>query len=95
MKHLKTILALTLVVVSILAIAVPAMAATWSDRYGDVTLYKNTSGDVDAYIRNVQRDLNAYFENYSSYQITVDGYYGSHSMVRGEVKQYGSLVFSV
>jgi peptidoglycan hydrolase-like protein with peptidoglycan-binding domain len=76
MKNMKKILALALVVMSVMAIALPAMAEVWSNRYGDAELYSNTPGDVDAYVRNVQRDLNKYFQNYPSYQITVDGYYG-------------------
>jgi len=76
---MKKILALALVIVSVFAVAIPALAAVWSDRYGDDDLYSNTQGDVDRYIRNVQADLNKYFENVSMWQIEVDGYYGEET----------------
>lgn len=76
---MKKLLALALVIVSVLAIATPALAAAWSNRYSDIDLYSNTPGDVNGYVRNVQSDLNKYFKNYPAYQITVDGYYGDNT----------------
>jgi peptidoglycan hydrolase-like protein with peptidoglycan-binding domain len=70
MKHLKTILALTLVVASVLAIAVPAMAADWSSWYGDEELYTNSG--THTHIMHLQADLNAY----GGYGLSVDGYFG-------------------
>ena len=42
MKNMKKILALALVVMSVMAIALPAMAEVWSNRYGDAEFYSNT-----------------------------------------------------
>ena len=73
MKNMKKILALALVIVSVLAIAAPALALTWTEHYGPGTLYSNTEGNVRRYIRNVQYDIRAV----TGYQVTVDGYYGN------------------
>ena len=88
MKNAKKLLVLTLVVMSVLVVAVSAMAADWSDRYSDITLYKNTQGDVDDYIRHVQTDINTYYANYTAYQIVVDGYYGDNTVAA--VKRFQS-----
>lgn len=76
MKNTKKLLALALVIVSVFAITLPALAEVWSSRYGDIELYTN-SGD-NHHIMNLQRDLNLFFRNngMSAYQITVDGYFG-------------------
>lgn len=74
MKSVKSILALALVFVAVFAIAAPALAEVWSARYGDIDLYKN-QGNY-RHIRNVQSDLNKYFEFLSDYQLDVDGYFG-------------------
>lgn len=77
-SFIKRLVALALVIVSVFSISAVAFAsAAWVDRYGTKTLYSNTEGDVNAYIRNVQRDLNKYFTNHPEYQIDVDGYYGN------------------
>lgn len=74
MKNTKKLLALALVIVSVFAIALPALAEVWSSRYGDIELYTN-SGD-NHHIMNLQRDLNTYF----GYQrLTVDGYFGQNT----------------
>lgn len=73
MKNTKKILALALVIVSVFAIALPALAEVWSSRYGDIELYTN-SGD-NHHIMNLQRDLNAY----GNYGLTVDGYFGPNT----------------
>lgn len=76
-SFIKRLTALALVIVSVFSISAVAFAASaWIDRYGEATLYSNTEGDVNGYVRNVQRDLNKYFSNYDEYQIDVDGYYG-------------------
>jgi len=90
MKHMKKMLALALVVMSVMAIAVPALAAIWTNRYSNTTLYKDTPGDVNGYIMNVQTDLNTYFQNYSGYQIAVDGYYGDQTVAA--VKRFQSYM---
>ena len=73
-KHEK-ILALALVVMSVLAIAAPALALTWDQHYGPGILYSNTEGNVRRYIRNVQYDIRAI----TGYGVTVDGYYGDET----------------
>ena len=70
MKHTKKILALASVVMFVLAIAIPAMAAEWTWRYSDTDLYRN-SGSSWA-IMNVQTALNSYF-NY--HRLDVGGYF--------------------
>lgn len=73
MKNIKKFLALALVIVSVLAIAAPALAADWSSWYGDEELYTN-SGD-NHHIMHLQSDLNAY----GGYGLTVDGYFGKNT----------------
>lgn len=76
-SFMKRLVALALVIVSVFSISAVAFAAAdWVGRYGTKDLYSNTEGDVDDYIRNVQRDLNKYFTNHPEYKIDVDGYYG-------------------
>ena len=74
MKKMKKILALALVIVSVLAIAAPALAEAWSSRYGDIELYTNSGDNHD--IMRMQTDLNKYFKNIPAHQLTVDGYFG-------------------
>ena len=77
MKNMKKILALALVIVSVLAISIPALAAVWSDRYGAIELYTNSGDNHD--IMRMQTDLNTYFKNIPAYQLTVDGYFGKNT----------------
>ena len=73
MKNTKKILALALVIVSVFAIALPALAEAWTSRYGsEVDRNSGTNNQVMA----VQTDLNKYF----GYQrLTVDGYFGDNT----------------
>ena len=84
MKNMKKILALALVIVSVLAISIPALAAVWSDRYGDIELYTNSGDNHD--IMRMQTDLNTYFKNIPAYQLT-------DTLVR--IQKPPSLSFSV
>ena len=58
MKNMKKILALALVVMSVMAIALPAMAAGWESRYGPGELNSNSNyAGVHRHVRNLQKDL--------------------------------------
>ncbi|MEG0324226.1 MAG: peptidoglycan-binding domain-containing protein, partial [Raoultibacter sp.] len=71
------ILALALVIVSVLAISIPAFAADYTWRYSDDELYTN-SGESQ-HIMNLQSDLNIFLRNTKQSQITVDGYFGQNT----------------
>jgi len=87
MKHMKKLVALALVVMSVMAVAIPAMATeVWEGRYSDREIYTNTPAGYSWAIRNVQRDLNTYFQNIPAYQLTVDGYFGQLS--KASVKEF-------
>lgn len=76
MKFLKKFVALALVLATVLSISAVALAGktlTWSDHYGSGTLYSNTPGDVNHYVRNLQYDLRQVLEDSN---LKVDGYYG-------------------
>lgn len=55
MKHSKRIIAIALIVISAMAIAMPAMAAVWDDWFGTGLIQY---GDVGTYVRRVQIALN-------------------------------------
>lgn len=97
MKNMKKILALALVIVSVLAISIPALAAVWSDRYGDIELYTNSGDNHD--IMRMQTDLNTYFKNIPAYQLTVDGFESllasSSSVVEATKAAYFSTEISI
>ena len=58
MKNMKKILALALVVMSVMAIALPAMAAGWESHYGPGELNSNSNyAGVHRHVRNLQKDL--------------------------------------
>ena len=95
MKHMKKFLALALVIVSVVTVAAPALAAyrPWQDRWNAHTIFPDTfpSSDSDLYqqIRNLQNDLNTLRFKYTAFctpgssyyfaQLTADGQYGSNS----------------
>lgn len=71
MKHVVRFVSMVLLIVTISAIAVPAFASGWEDRYGTAVLkvngqYKKT------YVQNLQRDLNSVLHC----GLTVDGIFG-------------------
>ena len=78
MKNMKKILALALVVMSVMAIALPAMAAGWESRYGPGELNSNSNyAGVHRHFRNLQKDLIKL--GYDLGPDGADGYYGSYT----------------
>lgn len=78
MKNMKKILALALVVMSVMAIALPAMAAGWESRYGPGELNSNSNyAGVHRHVRNLQKDLIKL--GYDLGPDGADGYYGSYT----------------
>ena len=78
MKNMKKILALALVVMSVMAIALPSMAAGWESRYdpGELNSNSNYAG-VHRHVRNLQKDLIKL--GYDLGPDGADGYYGSYT----------------
>lgn len=87
-KHLKTFLALTLVVVSVFAIAAPALASGIEDYLGTSTLYyREDNLMMGQKVRNLQHMLNTL-----GYSVgTVDGKFGekTHNAVCKFQRVYG------
>lgn len=95
MKIFKRILAVALVVVSVMAVAAPALAAyrPWQDRWNAHTIFPDTfpaSGtELNQQIRNLQNDLNTLRFKYTAFctpgssyyyaQLTADGKYGTNT----------------
>ena len=96
MKHMKKLMVLALVIVTVLAITVPAMAAyrPWQYRWGPHTIlpysYPPAGSDERAWIANLQGDLNTLRTMYTSFThqqspfryspLTVDGLYGPNTI---------------
>lgn len=89
MKHMKKLIALILVAITVMAIAIPAMALTWGQHYGPGILNSGTTGDVRRYIRNVQYDI----RSITGYSLTVDGYYGPQTKRAVSCFQYDTNTF--
>ena len=95
MKHMKKILAMALVAISILAVAIPAIAAyrPWQDEWNPHTLYPETYPPVGSTLRqqiaNFQNALNNLRTMYAGLgtpgsqhyypALTVDGKYGART----------------
>ncbi len=93
MRHMKKMVALLLVVMSVMAVALPAMAdyRPWADRWNLHTIQPNTfpeeGSELRTQIANLQGDLNTlrgmynglsyYMSTYAFSPLTVDGLYGS------------------
>lgn len=79
MKKVNKFVALSLVIISVLAISVPALAATaWEERYGPGELYSNTDyPGVNHDIMRLQTDLMSL--GYDLGPDGADGYYGDYT----------------
>lgn len=72
MKNLVRFAYMFLLIVTISAIAVPALASGWEDRYGPDDLRINGTQDK-RYVKNLQSDLNEVLGSL----LTVDGIFGT------------------
>ncbi len=95
MKNIKRLVCFALVIVSLLAVALPAMAAyrPWQDRWNAHTIFPDTfpasGSELNQQIRNLQNDLNTLRFKYTAFctpssdyyfaQLTADGQYGTNS----------------
>lgn len=71
MKNLVRFVSMVLLIVTISAIAVPAQASGWEDRYGTAILKVNGQ-NKKIHVQNLQRDLNSVL----NWGLTVDGVFG-------------------
>jgi peptidoglycan hydrolase-like protein with peptidoglycan-binding domain len=82
MKNTKMVALVSLLLVAVFAFSAVAYAATWTTRYSNYLLRRNS--DVSPYKRNLQTDLN----KYGRYGLIVDGIMGAETERR--VKDFQS-----
>ena len=81
MKNIKKIIALILAIMSIMAIAIPAMAdyRPWQNRWNAHTILPNTypaaGTTLRTQIENLQEDINTFRSKHSCFSISTSGYY--------------------